>query len=140
MYTPSSEFAQLLSQQDNRVFVTPAAAKLTEGKKSCEKQMSVFDMDTQSDDFDKIAEGCESSDTDDFVAPKTRSGKKLAGAKRKAPAKEGPTKINSGNILSHARAPKRSKKLSMPVEPLRPQGPYPHLRKAKLLREFMLSK
>ena len=83
MYTPSSEFAQFLSQQDNRVFVTPAAAKLTKGNKSCAKQMSVFDMDTQSDDFDKIAEGRESSDTDDFVAPKTRSGKKLAGAKGK---------------------------------------------------------
>ena len=84
MYTPSSEFGQLLSQHDNRGFVTPAAVKLTKGK-----QMSVFDMETQSDDFDKIAEGRESSDTDDFVAPKTRSGKKLAGAKRKAPAKEG---------------------------------------------------
>ena len=37
MYTPSSEFAQLLSQQDNRVVEEPAAAKLTKGKKSCAK-------------------------------------------------------------------------------------------------------
>ena len=132
---PSSEFAQSLSQQNNRVVEEPAAANLTKGK-----NISVFDMDTQSDDFDKIAVGRESSDTDDFVAPKTRSGKKLVGAKRKAPSKKGANEVNSGNILSNVRAPKKSRKLRMPVEHLRPPGPYPHLRKARLLREFMLSK
>jgi hypothetical protein len=83
----------------------------------------------------------DSSDTDDFVAPVTRSGKKAAGGKRKCGAKtQKDPAVMSDNILSNQRAPKKSKRLTGPAESLRPPGQFWYLGNAKILREFMLNK
>lgn len=81
----------------------------------------------------------DSSDTDDFVnlPPKLRSG-----SKRKTPpvkTKKKDPAVSSQNILSSKRATKKAKKLCEPVEVLNP-GVFPHGRRARMLRDYILSK
>jgi hypothetical protein len=82
------------------------------------KNLDVFQ--NNSDDFETISD---LTDVDDFVAPVTQSGKKVAASKRKGGAtmKKDPP-VKSQNILSNQRAPKKSKRLAGPVEALRPPG------------------
>jgi hypothetical protein len=70
----------------------------------------------------------DSTETDDFVTPVTRSGKKVAAGKRKCGAKtlKDPAVI-SDNVLSNQRAPKKSKRLTGPAESLRPPGQFWYL-------------
>jgi hypothetical protein len=72
------------------------------------------------------------SDSDDFVSAKTRSGKPPVGSKRKDVG------VDDENIMSSKRATKKSKKLAEPVDPLIPVN-FPHSRRARLLREFLIS-
>jgi hypothetical protein len=71
------------------------------------------------------------SNSDDFVSAKTRSRKPHVGAKRKDDG------VDDGNIMSSKQATKKSKKLAEPVEPLIPVN-FPHSRRARLLREFLI--
>jgi hypothetical protein len=67
--------------------------------------------------------------------------KEIAGGKRKCGAKtQKDPAMMSDNILSNQRAPKKYKRLTGPAEALRPPGQFRYLQKAKILREFMLSK
>lgn len=104
-----------------------AAALVFEGKVSATKTPSA----KKTGAFESI----EISDSDDFEPPVTRSGKNFGGAKRKQDSV-----VLSAQILSNQRAPRRPRKLSMPVEILRVPTEFRHLRSARILREFMLSK
>ena len=95
-------------------------------------------------DFEKIAVGHESTDTDDFVRPiiTTRYGRLAHGnqginfpPKKKKKAHG----IDSTNLMSNERAPKKAKKWSQPVEQLRPVE-YSNIQNSRLLKDFMLSK
>lgn len=79
----------------------------------------------------------DSSGTDDFDVRTTRSGKKRVDSP--AIKKKNKAGVSSVNVISTKRASKRAKKWSLPVEALRP-GKFLHLHKARLLKNFILSK
>lgn len=137
MVKPSHEVITISSQEDVEVLKEkPVVTKTPSSKKK-----PAIESDS---DFEKIAVGHESTDTDDFVRPiiTTRSGRLAHGKQgtilpakkiKKAPG------IDSANLLSNERAPKKAKKWSQPVEQLRPVE-YSNIQNARLLKDFMLSK
>jgi len=74
---------------------------------------------------------------DDFIAPTKRSRKKRVDSP--AIKKKNKAGVSSLNVVSNKRASKRAKKWSLPVEALRPRK-FQHLHKARMLKNFILSK
>ncbi|KAM0902651.1 hypothetical protein ACQ4PT_019177 [Festuca glaucescens] len=127
-FVPEADVVNISSQDDDFV-------KKTGSKSLASLKNKLADVLGKATDFEKKVVDAEAiSSDDDFVRPKTRSGKVLTPVKkRKDPS------VDSANITTTRRAPKRPKKWSGPVEILKP-GEFKHLKNARLLKDFMLSK
>jgi hypothetical protein len=139
MYQPAADVYEVvnISSQEQPNPQGAAPVKSVKGKAAYCSMPAVKKLGNSAD----IESISVSTDTDDFVTPVTRSGKKVAAGKRKCGAKtQKDPAVMSDNVLSNQRAPKKSKRLTGPAESLRPPGQFRYLRNAKILREFMLSK
>ena len=148
MYEPSAEVINVGSQEDSamrkadNMLTSELKKKLNVAleKTPSGKKLPTFEnLESDEDEaFDKIAKGNDSSDTDDFVAPppKNRSGlqRKVAPVRKKNDAA-----VKSANVISNKRPTRRPLKWSGPVEVLKPVV-FQHIQKARLLRDFILSK
>lgn len=147
MYEPSAEVITIGSQEDSamkkaeNMLTVKLKSKLKGAleKTPSGKKLPVFEnLESDGDEaFDKIAKGNDSSDTDDFVAPpKNRSGlqRKVAPVRKRYDAA-----VKSANVTTTKRATRRPLKWSGLVEVLKP-GVFQHIEKARLLRDFILSK
>jgi hypothetical protein len=127
-FVPEADVVNISSQDDDSV-------KRTDNKSFDSLKNKLADVLGKATVIEKTVVDAEviSSD-DDFVTPKTRSGKVLTPVKkRKDPS------VDSANITTTKRAPRRPKKWSGPVEILKP-GEFNQLKNARLLKDFMLSK
>lgn len=118
-------------------------------KTPASKKLPASGLESDDDAFEKIAMPNDSTDTDDFMGPirTTRSGRLFGGLKMtdspgiEAPAikKKKAPGVDSANILSNKRAPKKAKKLRIPIERLVP-AEFTNIENARLLKNFLLSK
>ena len=147
MYEPSAEVINVGSQEDSAMkkaenMLTNELKNKLKGafvKTPSGKKLPAFEnLDSDGEEaFDKIAKGNDSSDTDDFVAP---PAKNRSGLQRKvAPVRRNDTAVKSANVISNKRPTRRPLKWSGPVEVLKPVV-FQHIQKARLLRDFILSK
>ena len=145
MVKPDHKVITIDSSQE---FIAAKKTPVSRETPASKKKVPAQDVESDDDAFEKIAMPMESSDTDDFVRPimKTRSGRLIGGLRKTdSPATQAATTkkkhapgIDSVNMLSNKRAPKKAKKLRIPIEPLA-HAEFTNIENARLLKNYLLS-